>query len=387
MSYPPSFKYLTDVHCHPTDSEITDEEMNKLPLRVVAMSSRVSDQPLVADMASKWPDKVVPCFGYHPWFTHAISLEDPAPSKTEHYASLFLPNTSSQDAMANADFTRLLPSLVDPVPLSQIISSIREHFEKFPKAMLGEVGLDRAFRIPFTPFGSNRDSDADPEPHPRLSPFHVPIEHQLAILEAQIDLAVECRRNVSMHSVKAQAASVDMLKKLEKKYGKEKWCSISLDFHSCGLSAEMWGDIQKAHPNIFLSLSTAINLRSSGHVALINTASPERILVESDYPTITACAPRTWNMLEVVAEIRGWRIEQTEEEVLDASHDNAQGGEGMGAVRRLMLNWELFVNGGHKPFPVKDSGKVRKRNKFPHEEKDWAEDDDTMGTVVYGSQG
>ncbi|KAF8309019.1 Metallo-dependent hydrolase [Clavulina sp. PMI_390] len=390
MSYPPSFKHLTDVHCHPTASlaDITDEEMSKLPLRVVAMSSRARDQSLVADLATKWPDKIVPCFGYHPWFTYTISLEDPAPSRTAHYASLFLPSASIEAAMADPDFARILPSLVDPIPLSQVLSSIRENFEKFPNAMLGEVGLDRAFRIPFSAFGSNRSPNphAEPEPHPRLSPFHVPLEHQLAILEAQIDLAVECRRNISFHSVKAQAASVELLKNLEKKHGKEKWCTVSLDFHSCGLSAGMWGDIQKAHPNVFLSLSTAINLRLSGHVALIKTASPDRILVESDCLTIKACGPQTWDILKVVAELRGWRIEQTEADVLDASSDNAEAGEegnGMGAVRRLMLNWELFVNGGHKPFPVRENGKARKRNKVPHEGKNLGEDNGTIETVVY----
>lgn len=82
---------------------------------------------------------------------------------------------------------------------------------------------------------------------PRLSPFHVPLEHQLAILEAQIGLAIEFRRNISMHSVKAQQASVDLLKRLVKQHG-DQFHAVSLDFHSCGLSAEMWGDIQVRFP-------------------------------------------------------------------------------------------------------------------------------------------
>lgn len=81
MSYPPSIKYLTDVHCHPTDMEITDQVLNmiqlrarvlasdsddpsspqameNLSLRVVTMATRVQDQHLVADLASRWPEKV-----------------------------------------------------------------------------------------------------------------------------------------------------------------------------------------------------------------------------------------------------------------------------------------------------------------------------------------
>lgn len=109
----------------------------------------------------------------------------------------------------------------------------------------GEVGLDRIFRIPFLPFGAHNDvNDDDPKDSaPKLSPFHVPLEHQLVILEAQIDLALEYGRNISMHSVKAQQASVDLLDRLVKKDSK-RFHAISLDFHSCSLSAETWANIQ-----------------------------------------------------------------------------------------------------------------------------------------------
>lgn len=83
---------------------------------------------------------------------------------------------------------------------------------------------------------------------PRLSPFHVPLEHQLAILEAQVGLAIEQRRNISMHSVKAQQASSDLLKRLAERHG-DSFYQISLDLHSCGLSAETWGDIQVQLPS------------------------------------------------------------------------------------------------------------------------------------------
>jgi Tat protein secretion system quality control protein TatD with DNase activity len=109
------------------------------------------------------------------------------------------------------------------------------------------VGLDRSFRIPFLPFrspGTPEDTEADADdPKRRLSPFHVPLGHQLAILEAQIDIAIEHKRGISMHSVKAQQASVDLLKRLAERYA-DKFYAISFDFHSCGLSAETWGDIQ-----------------------------------------------------------------------------------------------------------------------------------------------
>ncbi len=101
--------------------------------------------------------------------------------------------------------------------------------------MIGEVGLDRAFRVPYDYFASPR----------QLTPFTVPLSHQLAILEAQIDLAVDLRRNISMHSVKAQMNTKDLLDKMKKKHGAN-WNSIGVDLHSCGLSAQMWRDIEVA---------------------------------------------------------------------------------------------------------------------------------------------
>ena len=77
-----------------------------------------------------------------------------------------------------------------------------------------------------------------------LSPFTTPLPHQLAILEAQLDVAVEMRRNVSCHSVKSQQATVDLLIKMKTKHGRAAWEAISVDLHSCGLSAQSWSDVE-----------------------------------------------------------------------------------------------------------------------------------------------
>lgn len=104
----------------------------------------------------------------------------------------------------------------------------------FPEAMLGEVGLDRAFRIPWS---SGVDVPR------RLSNFTVPLSHQLAILEAQLNVAIALKRNVSLHSVKAQQATLNFLDNMAKKHG-EAWDRISIDMHSCGLSSQMWTTLE-----------------------------------------------------------------------------------------------------------------------------------------------
>ena len=146
-------------------------------------------------------------------------------------------------------FDRLLPYLPHPAPLAEILPELFESLEAFPNAMLGEVGIDRACRVPYSrpvdpPYsqyvppteGNGNDSPRE------LSPFTIPLEHQLRVLEAQLGVAVELQRNVSLHSVKAQAATGELFDRMHKKYG-DRWLRISVDLHSCGLSAQSFRDI------------------------------------------------------------------------------------------------------------------------------------------------
>ncbi|KAJ4485746.1 TatD related DNase-domain-containing protein [Lentinula aciculospora] len=319
-------RHVVDVHCHPTDApSILPESMEKLGITICAMSSRASDQSLVYNLAKLYPKKVIPCFGHHPWFSHLICLRDNI-SKEDHYRELF--STSRNEDLEA--LTTLLTSLPHPIPLSSIIIELRRNLQDFPDAMLGEVGLDRAFRIPY-------DYDASPR---KLSPFTVPIQHQMAVLQAQMDLAVELHRNISLHSVKAHQPTMELLANMEAKHGTSRWNKISLDLHSCGCSSEMLKDIQRRYPNIFLSLSTVINGRSPNHLSLIKVSDPLRILVESDYNDVDMCAEQSWNMVCTVADVRGWTIETD-------WNENSNDPSKWGAVRRLEDNWERFKVGNH----------------------------------------
>ena len=56
-------EHITDVHCHPTDSRISSEEVKGLPIQICAMATRLDDQDLVRNLAKANPEKVIPCFG------------------------------------------------------------------------------------------------------------------------------------------------------------------------------------------------------------------------------------------------------------------------------------------------------------------------------------
>ena len=59
-------RHVVDVHCHPTEApEIDPDIMQNLCITICAMASRQSDQLRVRDLAVRYPDHVIPCFGQH----------------------------------------------------------------------------------------------------------------------------------------------------------------------------------------------------------------------------------------------------------------------------------------------------------------------------------
>ncbi|KAH9178653.1 TatD DNase family Scn1 [Lactarius sanguifluus] len=304
---PQVLEHLVDVHCHPTDApSITASSIESLPCTLCAMSTQAGDQSKVAALARAHPDRVVPAFGYHPWWTHRISLSAPAGS-------------------LEAAFTRLLPALPPPILLADVLADVRAHLTEFPSAMLGEVGIDRVARVPFAGPGACADDadGANGNGNGRgLSPFLTPLAHQLAL-----------RRNVSMHSVKAPSQTRALFDRMATAH--------SVDVHSCKFSPEAWREIGNHHPNVYLSLSTAINGGIPNFVALVRECAPTRLLVESDWPDARDAPTRTWDMACMVAEIHGWPVEDTWEDTPPS--DEAK----WGVIRRLESNWRTFVKGGH----------------------------------------
>lgn len=93
--------------------------------------------------------------------------------------------------------------------------------------------MDRAVRIPY-------DYDATPRV---LTRFTIPFEHQLKICETQLELAVELKRNVSMHCVKAHEPTMRLFERMATKFGDRFW-DVSVDLHSYGVSPQIWKDFE-----------------------------------------------------------------------------------------------------------------------------------------------
>ena len=205
-----------DAHCHPTDSMHTIADLPNMKARVLTiMSTRFNDQELVTKVASDhhYPrsldedrsgnkTKVLPSFGYHPWFSHLIhdDLNSEISTKLD-------PQTHYSDILTSTPIdSNLLGSLPSPKPLSEILAETRANLLAHPNALVGEVGLDRAFRIPLGVPGPQHN-------HP-LSKHRVKPAHQIRILQAQLQLAGELNRAASVHVVGGQGIAFETLREL-----------------------------------------------------------------------------------------------------------------------------------------------------------------------------
>jgi Tat protein secretion system quality control protein TatD with DNase activity len=206
-----------DAHCHPTDQMASIDDIPAMKARTLAiMATRAEDQELVSQVAARLngsEKRVHPCFGWHPWFSHQI-IDDTTSastmSKEEHYKAVLTPSPEDKD---------FIHSLPKPRLLSSLISDIRSNLERHPEALVGEVGLDKAFRLPnaWAPHElEKRDASltCGSREGRSLSPYRVQLSHQRAVLKAQLQLAGELRRPVSIHSVQTHGKVFELLREL-----------------------------------------------------------------------------------------------------------------------------------------------------------------------------
>lgn len=375
-----------DAHCHPTDTmaSIVDIPAMKATTLTV-MATRAEDQELVQQTAESLngngtpgsEDKIVPAFGWHPWFSHQIlddTQPDTAQQKEAHYAAVLTPSPST-----DPEFIRRLPQ---PKLLSTLIAETRDRLQQFPNALIGEVGVDKSFRLPGAWTKQDLDSrDEGITPGSRegrrLSPYKVKVDHQRTVLKAQLQLAGEMQRAVSVHSVQSHGVVFEVLKELwkghervvlsrrERERQQDAEGALSEDenededeqeklqttshhrkqpdtprmlpfppricMHSYSGPVEpIHQFLHKSNPSdVYFSFSTVINFTgpSARKVPdVIKVLPADRILIESDLHT---AGPQMDKSLEDAArqicEVRGWELRE--------------------GVRQLAENWRRFVFG------------------------------------------
>jgi Tat protein secretion system quality control protein TatD with DNase activity len=231
-------------------------------------------------------------------------------------------------------------TLVQPIPRRDWEPRLRALLTKHPHAVVGELGLDRAAVIP----GTRRA---------RCSP-----QHQLALLQAQLSVAAELGRPVSVHCVRAHgmlydelrlraAASAAAAAAAAKSVAAEAAATAAaqpsptpsnptptpspppripnglppaLMMHSFGGSAEearRFSGLEKvagaAGCRVFFSFSAAINGRAGGEDKLarrIRAVPEDRLLLESDQVTPEALDAGLAGSLALVAAAKGWALDE-----------------------------------------------------------------------------
>ncbi|EKG13999.1 Deoxyribonuclease TatD-related protein [Macrophomina phaseolina MS6] len=368
-----------DAHCHPTDTMSAVPAISSMKAKALTvMATRAQDQQLVADVADTlgvpssdvdaWHEKerVLPCFGWHPWFSHQMYNDDLLAGKTKldedgkiaHYKRVLSPSPENRD---------FILSLPDPRPFSDFLVQTRRFLERYPLALVGEIGLDKSFRIPYAwmpEAHDNRDDSLTPGGREGrgLSPYVVSMAHQKKILTAQLNMAGEMRRAVSVHGVQAHGILFETIRATWK--GHEKKTMSKRERKRRGVTAEEAAEETEdddsspkpyppriclhsysGHPaslsqyfgtavptEVFVSFSTAINYSdraASTTSQSIKAVPDDRILVESD---LHIAGERMDKHLEdivrVICNIKSWGLE-----------------EGVG---RLRQNWERFAFGKRK---------------------------------------
>jgi Tat protein secretion system quality control protein TatD with DNase activity len=359
---------LFDAHCHPTDTMSSIDDIPHMKAKVLTiMATRREDQDLVESVARRFPlddndesKSVVPAFGWHPWFSYQIfddRLTREKPNAIAHYRSV-LTSKGKDEAF--------LIALPEPKSLTEFLAETEDRLRRHPFAIIGEVGLDRSFKLPKDWLPHELDSrDASLTPGSRegrsLSPYKVQLAHQKLILEAQLRLAAKLQRPASIHSVKAHGGVLEVLKSLwsghEKMSRRQRkressaaaahtaeddeespaHSSSPLPFppricmHSYSGPADFLGEyLQNTVPvDVYFSFSDVINFSgpSSGNVFDAVKAIPDsKILIESDLH----CAgvemdARLSSVFQSICDIKNWPSEK--------------------GVKILERNWRRFVFG------------------------------------------
>ncbi|CDK25777.1 unnamed protein product [Kuraishia capsulata CBS 1993] len=333
---------LYDAHCHLSPFVKTEtvarlcENLNNIygghdSRDFNLMSTNKWDLEYVSEIASK-TKVVMPCFGIHPWYSHLFtdkdysSFSDPEEIKRVHYNNILTGSEVPQD---------LLDVLPVPEYFPKQLERIREVVLKHSQFMIGEIGLDKLFRVPWTGYLGHDVKVSDKGTS--FTKCYVKMTHQKYIFVELLLLAVELNVPVSVHCVKAHGLLFDTVKE---------HCGdkIKISLHSYSGSVDQANQWRKMFPNrVYFSLSKAINLdgtrdpnsdddkKYTKFHQIVDSMSKDTLLMETDMSLDTYyCGDEetTPNQL----------LHQSDLEVMQKALETR-----LGTDADLLANWRRFL--------------------------------------------
>lgn len=205
---------LNDHHCH-LSVHASAESCQMLDHTLKAagfgkrffhlMSTNHIDLELVEILA--YNQCIAPYFGIHPWYSHLFTDLDTTDAnadsdtlKKRHYNSVLVPEPTPE----------LLDNLPVPLSLHQYLVKIKSYCNTHGFSGIGELGLDRLFRVPSNGYYGNGNHVTND--HVTLSRCKVTLEHQIKVFRHQLAVAEELQVPVSVHCVKAHGALFEIVK-------------------------------------------------------------------------------------------------------------------------------------------------------------------------------
>jgi len=260
----PSYDQVIDAHSHL--HEDTNKIRNFLSKRmqvqqVCLCSATVKEWDFVYKLKLEFPNRVIPCFGVHPWNAHTVQAGD----------------------------------LTWQTSLHELLASC-------PNAILGEVGVDKVRKN--VEFGNTFQSG-----------------QQQLVFEAQVNIACQLNKPMNVHCVQAHGWLFDFFRKFSK--DKTKVLPPVL-WHSYTGSADMVTGIikiPKIGKKFYFSFSSAINLNNDSKKldAAVAAVPEDRLLIESDWHRVDNQYNSIKEIVAFISKIRNW----TEQETIEITTRNA----------------------------------------------------------------
>lgn len=276
---------IHDCHCHlgvaaaPGDAArlaeaIRAESAARGPLSLHVMSTNHLDLAVLEELiASDRGRSVVPYFGIHPWYSHLFCTAEHV-DKAQHYAACLSPAPDAQ----------LLAALPPPMFVGHHMEWVRRLARQCAGAGarfgIGEIGLDKLFRVPRSGFYGNPTASGEAP----LLGSRVTMAHQQQILAAQLQVALELAVPVSLHCVKAHGALFDAVTQ-----GYGSISTVVLHSYSGSVDqARAWvARLRARRQRLAFSFSHAINGAAARRATLqqvVALLDDTQVVVESDLP-------------------------------------------------------------------------------------------------------